>query len=81
MTPITAIALYFVLWWLCLFITLPWGNRSQAEHGERHQGTDPGAPVVARLRLKLVATTLIAGVLLGLLSLALSSEALQTYWG
>ncbi|WP_029040005.1 DUF1467 family protein [Cucumibacter marinus] len=77
----TAIALYFVLWWICLFITLPWGNRSQAEHGERHQGTDPGAPVVTRLRLKLAATTVIAGVLLGVMYLALSSEALQAYWG
>ena len=40
----TAFAIYFVLWWLVLFLTLPFGVRSQHEDGEGAPGTDPGAP-------------------------------------
>ena len=41
----TAFAIYFVLWWVVLFVTLPFGVRSQHEDGEGAPGTDPGAPV------------------------------------
>ena len=41
----TAFAIYFVLWWIVLFLTLPFGVRSQHEDGEGAPGTDPGAPV------------------------------------
>ena len=41
----TALAIYFVLWWVVLFVTLPFGVRSQHEDGEGAPGTDPGAPV------------------------------------
>ena len=41
----TAFAIYFVIWWIVLFLTLPFGVRSQHEDGEGAPGTDPGAPV------------------------------------
>ena len=41
----TAFAIYFVLWWLTLFLTLPFGVRSQHEDGVGAPGTDPGAPI------------------------------------
>jgi hypothetical protein len=47
----TALAIYFVLWWVVLFVTLPFGVRSQHEDGEGAPGTDPGAPVMARMAL------------------------------
>ncbi|WP_291842369.1 DUF1467 family protein [Bradyrhizobium sp.] len=59
----TALAIYFVLWWLVLFLTLPFGVRSQHEDGDSVPGTDPGAPVLARMGRKLLWTTLISGVL------------------
>ena len=37
----TALAIYFVLWWVVLFVTLPFGVRSQHEDGEGAPGTDP----------------------------------------
>ena len=46
-------ALYFVLWWLCLFIVLPFGARNQEDAGEVVRGTEPGAPVLFRLWPKL----------------------------
>jgi hypothetical protein len=45
----TAFAIYFVLWWVVLFLTLPFGVRSQHEDGESVAGTDPGAPIVTRM--------------------------------
>jgi predicted secreted protein len=59
------VAIYFVLWWLVLFAVLPWGVRSQKEAGTAVEGSDPGAPVVPRLLLKAVATTVIASILFG----------------
>jgi predicted secreted protein len=63
----TAFAIYFVLWWLVLFLTLPFGVRSQHEDGEGAgqviPGTDPGAPVLARMGSKLIWTTIISAVI------------------
>src|SRR3954451_1729801 len=56
----TAIAIYFVIWWITLFLTLPFGVRSQHEDGAGVDGTDPGARVLARMGRKLVWTTVIS---------------------
>jgi predicted secreted protein len=57
----TALAIYFLIWWLVLFTVLPWGIRSQHEGGgEIAPGTDPGAPAIPNLRWKLVWTTLVS---------------------
>jgi len=59
----TALAIYFVLWWVTLFLTLPFGVRSQHEDGEGAPGTDPGAPVMAKMGPKLIWTTVISAVI------------------
>lgn len=56
----TALAIFFLIWWVVLFAVLPWGIRSQHESGEVVPGTDPGAPAIPNLRRKLIWTTLIA---------------------
>jgi predicted secreted protein len=61
----TALAIYFVIWWIVLFAVLPWGVHSQQESGEVTPGTDPGAPVLTNLKLKLVGTTVVAAVVFG----------------
>jgi predicted secreted protein len=58
MSITTAIAIYFLIWWVVLFTVLPWGVRPQGAEGA--PGTDPGAPLVPRLLAKLVWTTIIA---------------------
>jgi len=60
MAVATAIAIYFLIWWIMLFAVLPWGVRAQGEEGA--PGTDPGAPIVPRLRAKLLWTTIASGV-------------------
>jgi predicted secreted protein len=59
----TSIAIYFLIWWIVLFTVLPWGIRSQSEHGDMPAGTDPGAPTIPRLGLKLIWTTIVASAL------------------
>ena len=66
----TALAIYFVLWWLVLFVTLPFGVRSQHEDGGGAPGTDPGAPVASLMGRKLIWTTVIAAIVYGLGMLA-----------
>jgi predicted secreted protein len=59
----TALAIFFLIWWVVLFAVLPWGIRSQHEGGEIAPGTDPGAPVVPRLGRKLTWTTLVSALI------------------
>ncbi|EJN12873.1 putative secreted protein [Bradyrhizobium sp. YR681] len=61
----TALAIYFVIWWIALFLTLPFGVRSQHEDGVGAPGTDPGAPILTRMRSKLVWTTIISAIIYG----------------
>jgi predicted secreted protein len=61
-TITTALAIYFVLWWIVLFAVLPWGVRSQEESGDVMHGTDPGAPAIHKLWSKLAWTTVVSAV-------------------
>ena len=58
----TGFAIYFVLWWIVLFVTLPFGVRSQHEDGGGSPGTDPGAPVASQMGRKLIWTTVLSGI-------------------
>lgn len=60
------LAIYFVLWWIVLFVTLPFGVRNQAESGDAGEavpGSDPGAPVAAMLARKALWTTIISALI------------------
>jgi predicted secreted protein len=66
MSLATAIAIYFIIWWMVLFAILPWGVRSQQESGAIAPGSDPGAPVIPNVKRKLAWTTIVAGVVFAL---------------
>lgn len=60
----TGFAIYFVMWWIVLFLTLPFGVRSQHEDaGDQVPGSDPGAPIASRMGRKLLWTTIISTVI------------------
>ena len=73
----TAFAIYFVMWWIVLFVTLPFGVRSQHEDGAGAPGTDPGAPVVSGMGRKLIWTTVISAVLFAVSYLAYNAGYLN----
>ena len=60
MPVFTAVAFFFLIWWVVLFAVLPFGVRGQHEAGEIAPGTDPGAPAIPHLGRKLVWTTLVS---------------------
>ena len=62
MTLAFAIALYVVIWWIVLFAMLPIGVRTQYDDGEVSPGTAESAPQRPQLLAKMLATTVIAGV-------------------
>jgi predicted secreted protein len=66
MSTLTAIAVYFTIWWTVLFAVLPIGVKSQHEAGDQADlpsGADPGAPVAPMLGRKALWTTLISAAL------------------
>ena len=84
MSVTTAIAIYFVLWWIVLFAILPWGVRSQEESGSVSPGTDPGAPSFPALWRKLVwatiATTVVFAVAALLFQYRIVTLESLAYW-
>jgi predicted secreted protein len=73
----TAFAIYFVLWWIVLFVTLPFGVRSQHEDGESVPGTDPGAPIASHMGRKLIWTTAISAIIFASAMLAFNAGYLN----
>jgi predicted secreted protein len=73
----TGFAIYFVLWWIVLFLTLPFGVRSQHEDGEGAPGTDPGAPIVSRMGAKLIWTTVLTTAIFAVAMLAYNAGYLN----
>lgn len=59
----SALAVYFIIWWVTLFAVLPFGIRSQQESGDVVDGTEPGAPVLPGLLKKAAITSVIAAVI------------------
>ncbi len=55
-----ALVLYAVIWFMCLFVALPFRIRSQFDDGKVVPGTPPSAPVDPGLKTKVKWTTIAA---------------------
>lgn len=55
----TGLFAYIIIWWLVLFMVLPWGNRAPETPGPGHV---PSAPEKPRLLLKFAVTTGVAAI-------------------
>ncbi len=64
MSIASGIAVYFIVWWICLFAVLPFGVKNAHEAGDVvEQGNEAGAPVSLMLLKKVIATTLLSAVI------------------
>jgi predicted secreted protein len=61
-TLLSGAAIFFIIWWLCLFVVLPFGVRSQHEADEVTPGTERGAPQRPLLLRKALAATALAAI-------------------
>ncbi|MCF6327811.1 MAG: DUF1467 family protein [Devosiaceae bacterium] len=73
-------AVYVVVWWTCLFLVLPFGVKNQSDIGEVTPGTEPGSPILSKLRERFFATTIVSAIVMALLMWAISSPVLREYW-
>ena len=78
--PATFIAIYAIVWWICLFIVLPFGVRNQVDAGVVVRGTEPGAPIAPRWWKRVLYTTLLSVPMTAILMWAISTPWLQEYW-
>jgi predicted secreted protein len=68
----TAIAIYFVIWWIVLFAILPWGVKNPHEAGETIlDGNEPGAPVKHQMGKKAFITTVVSAIVFAIIYLAI----------
>jgi predicted secreted protein len=58
------IAIYFIIWWLVIFMILPFGIRTQADEGDITLGTAPSAPVRPMLIRKAIIASIVSAILL-----------------
>jgi predicted secreted protein len=63
MNFISAIVLYLVIWFMCVFIILPLRIKSQTEDGEVVPGTPASAPTDPMLKKKAIWVTVLATLL------------------
>jgi predicted secreted protein len=66
MSLVSALAIYFIIWWVVLFAVLPIGVRSQLENDNVTLGTEHGAPARPALARKAAITTAVSLVVFGL---------------
>lgn len=73
---ITGFAIYAIIWWLVIFMVLPWGVR-RIEPKDLGLGEDAGAPQKPNMLMKLAVTTVLSGVIFGLVYLVIVSGVIS----
>lgn len=88
MNIVTGIVLYAIIWFMTLFVILPFRLKSQSEEGEVVPGTPGSAPADPALRKRFLITTLVAGVIWAIIAgiilsgaVSISDFDLFTYFG
>jgi predicted secreted protein len=74
MSILTAIFIYFLIWWVMLFTVLPLGIARNQEDGK---GFDAGAPARPDLKKKLLLNTVISAAILGIIQLLIVTGVLN----
>ncbi|MBI1366493.1 MAG: DUF1467 family protein [Alphaproteobacteria bacterium] len=68
MNIIGAVVIYILAWWTVFFAVLPWGVKSRWEAPDDGvKGAEPGAPVAANMKKKLLITSAIAFVIMAMM--------------
>jgi predicted secreted protein len=60
MDRVMALAIYIFIWWITLFVVLPFGVRTQDEEGSVVPGTPGSAPAKPRILRIFVINTIVA---------------------
>lgn len=63
MSLISIAAIYFIMWWVVLFVMLPFGVRTQEENGDVTLGTVASAPHGPHMFRAVIRTTIASAIL------------------
>ncbi|MBO6825123.1 MAG: DUF1467 family protein [Sneathiella sp.] len=77
MTFVGGLVVYSIMWFVVLFTVLPWGVRTQQDEGEVEPGTVESAPANPAIWKKLLATTIVTGILFALLYTVIELELID----
>ena len=63
MSLTSGFAIYVVIWWLVIFMVLPWGRRETIGSEDVDKGQDAGAPEKHRMLAKMAVTTVVSSII------------------
>ena len=69
-----SIAIYFVVWWLVLFVVLPFGVHTQDDAGSVVPGTPGSAPLAHRMLRTALITTAVSALVFAVLYLGITGK-------
>ena len=72
------LALFFMIWFVTLFVVLPFGVRTQGEAGDVVPGTPASAPAAPRIGRIALINTAVASVVFAIVLLILNSGLVNT---
>lgn len=72
----SALVTYIIIWWLVLFMVLPWGVRT-IDTSDVERGHAPSAPREPKMLRKVAATTVIAGVLFAIVYAVIAADLIS----
>ena len=73
----TGTAVYLVIWWLVIFMVLPWGAKSVIDEDDVKKGHAASAPKNPRMPLKIAITTVISGALWGIVYMVIETGVIS----
>ena len=73
---ISGLAVYVIIWWLTIFMVLPWGVRPIGRE-DVEKGQAAGAPQRPRLLLKIALNTVLAGIVWGVVYVVVESGSIS----
>jgi len=77
MTLVGGLVVFSVMWFVVLFTVLPWGVRTQQEEGDVEPGTVESAPANPAIWKKLIATTIVTGLLFAIFYTVVEMELID----
>ena len=72
-----SLAIYFVMWWITLFVVLPFGVHTQDDAGSIVPGTPASAPGAHRMARVAAITTVVSLVLFAILYVVLTRKLIS----
>jgi predicted secreted protein len=73
----SGIVLFAVIWFMVLFITLPFGLRTQGDEGKVEPGTNPGSPANFKLKRTALIVTAISVVVWAIIAAIILSGVIK----